>query len=91
MCIAILLHQVSSLRLRLLPIKYIVITGAGVPSGSPVPSNSAGLCPVLVSQMLNGDKTIIIRVVKQLAAYVRALRKYYPLYGKPYQSFSNLI
>ena len=24
-------------------------------SGSPVPSNSAGLCPELVSQMLNGD------------------------------------
>jgi len=40
-----------------------VFTGAGVPAGSPVPFNSAGLCPNLVIQMFNCAKSTFIRVI----------------------------
>lgn len=36
---------------------------AGAPSGSPMPSNSAGGCPKLVIQMLNCEQFVFICVV----------------------------
>lgn len=44
-------------------ILFIYFTGAGVPAGSPVPFNSAGLCPNLVIQMFNCAKSTFIRVI----------------------------